>query len=215
EEIGSIGGLGEGERIFSVRFVDTIGYVVTFRQTDPLYTIDLTDPTAPVAKGELKINGYSAYLHPLSETRLLGVGQDADDEGRIEGAQLSLFDVSDLTSPTRLDTLTVSDANSSVEWDHRAFLFWAADDLAIVPLNRYVWDERNGSEDYFAGALAVRITDTGINEITRITHATDERKWEAQIQRSLVVGDELYTMSQLGIMASDLGTLEKVEFLGW
>ncbi|MBT8208384.1 MAG: beta-propeller domain-containing protein [Acidimicrobiia bacterium] len=215
EEIGSIGGLGEGERIFSVRFVDTIGYVVTFRQTDPLYTIDLTDPTAPVAKGELKINGYSAYLHPLSETRLLGVGQDADDEGRIEGAQLSLFDVSDLTSPTRLDTLTVSDANSSVEWDHRAFLFWAADDLAIVPLNRYVWDERNGSEDYFAGALAVRIADTGINEITRITHATDERKWEAQIQRSLVVGDELYTMSQLGIMASDLGTLEKVEFLGW
>ena len=75
------------------------GYVVTFRQIDPLYTVDLSLPERPRVLGELKIPGYSAYLHPIGEDLLLGVGQDATEEGRPTGTQLSLFDVSDLRKP--------------------------------------------------------------------------------------------------------------------
>ncbi|NNC91270.1 MAG: benzoate transporter [Acidimicrobiia bacterium] len=75
EIVGTVGGLGKGEQIFSVRFMGDVGYVVTFRQTDPLYTIDLSDPTDPIVVGELKILGYSAYLHPLGDGLLLGVGK--------------------------------------------------------------------------------------------------------------------------------------------
>ena len=85
--IGQVDGLGKGERIYAVRFIDTVGYVVTFRQTDPLYTIDLSDPTKPRVVGELKITGYSAYLHPIGDGLLMGVGQDATDQGRRLGAQ--------------------------------------------------------------------------------------------------------------------------------
>jgi hypothetical protein len=100
--VGGVGGLGKGERIYAVRFLGDRGYVVTFRQTDPLYTLDLSDPTAPRVRGELKILGYSAYLHPVGEDRLLGVGQDATERGQTTGAQLSLFDVSDAARPRRI-----------------------------------------------------------------------------------------------------------------
>lgn len=215
ESIGSVGDLGRGERIFSVRFVGELGFVVTFRQTDPLYTIDLSDPTTPRTLGELKINGYSAYLHPLDRDRILGVGQDADDDGRILGSQLSLFDVSDLANPDRLDRLTIEDGYSDVEWDHRAFLYWPQESIAVIPLARYLWDETSETEDYFAGALIVKVTDDRLTEVKRITHAEDDRKWSAQIQRSLVIGDELYTMSQLGLMATSLGNFETSAFVAW
>ena len=82
-----------------MRFVGNTGYVVTFRQIDPLYTVDLSDPAQPRVLGELKISGYSAYLHPIGDDLLLGIGQDADDGGRPLGTQISLFDVSDLRAP--------------------------------------------------------------------------------------------------------------------
>ena len=103
-QAGRIGGLGKGERVYAVRFVGDVGYVVTFRQIDPLYTLDLADPERPRVLGELKIPGYSAYLHPIGEDLLLGIGQDADENGRPLGTQLSIFDVSDLRKPTRLHT---------------------------------------------------------------------------------------------------------------
>jgi uncharacterized secreted protein with C-terminal beta-propeller domain len=78
---------------------------VTFRQVDPLYAVDLTDPTAPRLLGELKVPGYSEYLHPLGGRRLLGIGQDASADGMLRGAQAALFDVTDLTAPERLDTV--------------------------------------------------------------------------------------------------------------
>ena len=94
--LGQVGGLGKGERIYSVRFIDDVGYVVTFRQVDPLYTVDLSAPANPRVRGELKIRGYSAYLHPVGRDLLLGVGQDATEQGQLLGTQLSLFDVSDV-----------------------------------------------------------------------------------------------------------------------
>ena len=82
-QLGQVGGLGKGERIYSVRFIDDVGYVVTFRQVDPLYIVDLSTPANPRVRGELKIRGYSAYLHPVGGDLLLGVGQDATEQGQL------------------------------------------------------------------------------------------------------------------------------------
>ncbi len=100
--VGSVGGLGKTERIYAVRFIGDAGYLVTFRQVDPLFTLDLADPEHPKVAGELTMAGYSAYLHPIGDGLLLGVGQDATEAGRRKGAQVSVFDVSDLAKPSRL-----------------------------------------------------------------------------------------------------------------
>jgi len=105
-EVGRVGNMGRGERIFAVRFMGPTAYVVTFRQVDPLYVVDLRDPTAPAVTGELKIPGFSSYLHPVGDGLLLGVGQDATDQGRTLGAKVSLFDVSDPTNPLESRTRT-------------------------------------------------------------------------------------------------------------
>ena len=104
-EDGRVDRLGVDEEIKSVRWFDALAIVVTFRQTDPLYAIDLTDPAAPVLLGELKIPGFSEYLHPLGEQRLIGMGQDASLQGVTRGAQAALFDVTDLTAPRQLDVV--------------------------------------------------------------------------------------------------------------
>lgn len=198
-QVGQVGGLGKGERIYSVRFIGNMGYVVTFRQTDPLYVVDLSDPTAPAVRGELKINGYSAYLHPVSDTLLLGVGQDATDQGRRLGMQLSLFDVSDPASPKRLHQASIPETQSEAEWDHHAFLYWAPTKLTVVPLF-----------DYRVGGLAAGFSvdpEAGIKEIGRVQHGFAGDPYQGQIRRSLVIGDRLYTLSDNSIEASDLTTL--------
>lgn len=220
-EVGRVGDLGRGERIYAVRFLGDTGYVVTFRQVDPLYVIDLSDPTAPRQLGELKIPGYSAYLHPVGEGLLLGVGQDATDEGRALGSQISLFDVSDPADPRRVATIQMGDGtNSEVEYDHRAFLVWQG--LAVVPYMSYRWDTDEG-ESLWAGAIAVDLDAEapGLTERGRITH-TDQgdagqvspqsaRWWDvnygSQIRRSIVIDDTLLTVSARGLLASDLATL--------
>ena len=100
---GRVDGLGRGEQIKSVRWFDDLAVVVTFRQMDPLYTVDLSDPDHPRLRGELKIPGFSGYLHPIGHDRLLGVGIDATSQGRARGAQVSVFDVSDLAHPVQVD----------------------------------------------------------------------------------------------------------------
>jgi uncharacterized secreted protein with C-terminal beta-propeller domain len=218
-EIGKVGGLGKGEQIYSVRFIDEVGYVVTFRQTDPLYTIDLSDPTDPRVVGELKILGYSAYLHPVGDGLLLGIGQDATEEGRTLGTQVSLFDVSDLANPKRLHNYTLDNGYSSVEYDHRAFLYWPETGLTVIPVQVWSWDEKTETESGFSGAIAVTATRDGIEEVGRITHADDkdgaEFWWAPPIERSLVIGDSLYTYSQQGLLESDLGTVEPGVFVSF
>ena len=160
-EVGSVGDIGRGENVQSVRFVGDIGYVVTFRQIDPFYTIDLSDPTNPRILGELKIPGFSSYLHPISDTLVLGVGSDADPEGRVTGAKVSLFDVSDLAAPREVAVWTAPDGWNDVGWDHRAFLWWAPEELAIIPVT--VWNE-------WSGAVVLRVTDGTITEVGRVDH---------------------------------------------
>ncbi|MGH2986643.1 MAG: beta-propeller domain-containing protein [Solirubrobacterales bacterium] len=205
-EVGRVGDLGRGEQIFAVRFIGETGYVVTFRQVDPLYTLDLSDPAEPRALGELKIPGYSAYLHPVGPGALLGVGQDASGQGSLLGAQLSLFDVSDLTRPTRIDRHSLGQSSDTeIEYDHHAFLWWEPAALAVVPVEVY-----GGPRHDFLGALAVRVTQQGgIERLRRISHGDG---WRAAIRRSLVVGDRLFTYSARGVMVHDLATLADA---GW
>ena len=202
---GQVGGLGRGERIYAVRFIGDVGYVVTFRQTDPLYTLDLSDPDNPRVVGELKIPGYSAYLHPVGEDLLLGIGQDATDDGRLQGLQMSLFDISDLAHPARLQKQTLGErwSHSAAEWDHHAFLWWPATKLAVLPID---------SQD-FVGAAGFRVgRASGISEVGRVTHADKGERWTASISRAVVVGPRLFTVSNLGVKASGL---ESFASAGW
>ena len=209
-QLGRVGGLGRGERVFAVRFVGDAGYVVTFRQVDPLYTLDLSEPARPRVAGELKLLGYSAYLHPIGDDLLLGVGQDATPEGRRLGAQASVFDVSDPRRPTRLHALPLGPGFSAVEWDHHAFLWWGREQLAVLPL------AGPGGSGGFTGAVGLRARRAGIAEVGRIEHpsgiAGPARDAPPQIERTLVAGGTLYTLSPLGVMASDLRSFARE---GW
>jgi uncharacterized secreted protein with C-terminal beta-propeller domain len=188
-QAGRVGGLGKGERVYSVRFVGDTGYVVTFRQIDPLYTLDLSQPERPRVLGELKIPGYSAYLHPIGEDLLLGVGQDADEDGRAQGTQLSIFDVSDLRKPTRLHTERLGRGWSEAEHDHHAFLFWPRTGLVMIPFEQRAVGFRVGRS-------------RGIDPLGRVEH---DAQWP--IRRSLVVGDGVLTVSENGVKESSLATL--------
>ncbi len=208
-QVGQVGGLGEGQRIFGVRFVGTTGYVVTFRQTDPLYTIDLSKPEAPRVVGELEIPGYSAYLHPLGDGLLLGIGQEADATGRTQGTQVSLFDVSDLAHPKRTQHVVYGNGSSDAEFDPHAFLWWAPTRTAVLPLQI---SEPTGAGS-FVGAIGLKVAADGIGELGRVVHGSGDTV--APIARSLVIGDRLYTLSSLGLQASRLDTLAPVAFVAF
>lgn len=210
--IGSVDGLGRGERIYSVRFFGDLGYVVTFRQVDPLYVIDLSNPERPTVRGELKIPGYSAYLHPVGDDALLGVGQDADLDGRVRGLQASLFDVSDPDDPARIDRYTMENGHSEVEWDHHAFLHDPATGLTVFPYER--WDEGKTGQSP-TGALVLTVTEDGIRETGVVSHDPDGSKWWMPIRRSLLINGNLVTVSDAGVMVSDADTLKTIDWVGF
>jgi hypothetical protein len=167
-EVGRVSGLGRGETIQSVRFLGTVGYVVTFEQTDPLYTIDLSDPAAPRVAGELKILGYSAYLHPIGDGRLIGVGQDATEDGRQLGTQVAMFDVRDPAAPTRVAKATLPNSSSGAEWDHHAFLWWPDASLVAIPVSAFDGTPFEGLVGYTVDVDGATITERG-----RIVHPTE------------------------------------------
>ena len=136
-KIGEVGNIGKGEEVQSVRFVQDKAYVVTFRQTDPFYIVDLSDPSNPEVKGELKILGFSSYLHQLDDETIMGVGFDADEEGRTKGLQLSTFDTANPYDPTRIDTFGYGqDSYSEAAYNHLSFLWWDQDRIAVIPVQK-------------------------------------------------------------------------------
>ncbi len=216
--VGSVGGIGKGERIFGVRFIGDTGYVVTFRQVDPLHVIDLSEPTRPRVLGELVIPGYSAYLHPVDDGKLLGVGQDASPEGMRLGAQVSLFDVSNPNDPKQLAKIREENASSPVEYDHHAFLYWERSSLAVVPMESYgeVTSNRESVQQRSA-AVGYRVDGNSLRELGRASHANhvDPNSGYASIQRSLVIGDTLFTLSAAGLMASDINNFAERGWVGF
>jgi uncharacterized secreted protein with C-terminal beta-propeller domain len=205
-QVGKVGGLGRGEQIYAVRFIGDAGYVVTFHQVDPLYTLDLSDPTAPRVVGELKIPGYSAYLHPVGPGLLLGIGQDAGAGGQTSGLQASLFDVSDPANPVRIDREAFGAGSSSeVEYDHHAFSWFDADALAILPLDSYSYSY--GTSGEFHGAVGLRVDPGGADPLGRVAKISHGSSYESQIRRSLELGDRVYTVAADGIADYDPATL--------
>ena len=227
-EIGLLDGLGRNERIYAVRFVGDLGYVVTFRQTDPLYVVDLRIPSSPELVGELKIPGYSSYLQPIAPGRLLGIGQDATDGGQVRGTQLSLFDVSNPRNPVRLSSYLIG-GNSQAEYDHHAFLWWSATGDVIVPFNNFN-PARNLPE---AGVVVAAVSDSGIKERGRIVHESSAvvqnpgpvqqttipgavaapvapQFFTEAVQRSMIVDGNLVTISASVVKSSTLRELSSL-----
>jgi uncharacterized secreted protein with C-terminal beta-propeller domain len=195
-KVGEVGGLGKGERIYAVRYAGPVGYVVTFRQTDPLYTLDLRDPTHPTVTGTLEIDGYSAYLHPAGDGKLIGVGQSSNGNGRNLGLQISLFDVSDPAKPSRLDRYQLlGSGHSMVEVNPHAFLFWPATGLVVVPIQQ--------------DAVALRVAGTRLQEAGRLGHP------QGQVLRALVIGTSVWTLSTAGLAANDLTSLAPQAWVGF
>ena len=199
-QLGRVGGLGQGDRVYAVRFVGNAGYVVTFKQVDPLYTLDLSDPANPKVAGEVTLPGYSSYLHPIGNDLLLGIGQDVDTTtNEPTGTQVSLFDVSDLAHPTRLFHDSLGQGWSEAESDHHAFLYWAPTGLVVVPFGQQ--------------AVAMHVSRAaGITELGRIVQTQANQSSLPTIDRSIVVGSSLLTVSSAGVAANGLTSLAS---LGW
>jgi len=203
EQVGRVDGLGPGERIFAVRFIGDTGYVVTFRQVDPLFTLDLADPAHPAVVGELEVTGFSSYLHPVGEDWLLAVGMEADDEGRVLGLAVSLFDVSDLARPRLAHRHLIAGDEGSWFWsealaDHHAFTFHRG----VLSIPAYV----SSAEGTFSGLIVLAVDPAdGIRELGRIDHsdlgAGDPEPW---MRRSVVIEDRLYSLSSAGVKVNDL-----------
>jgi len=225
EYVGWIERLAEGERIYSTRFLGDKLYMVTFKQTDPLFVIDLSTPEQPKVLGKLKISGYSSYLHPYGDNYLIGIGKETKelDNGRVitDGVKVSLFDVSDFKNPKEIDKYVIGGrwSDTPVLYDHKAFLFSESKRMLIVPVREDLSEKDDYSErNYFQGAYVFEITVDGkIKFKGKITHKEKEEGnyyWYSSpysVQRSLYMDDVLYTISQGKVVANDIKTLDKIK----
>ena len=221
--IGKVGELGFGERIYSVRFVGETGYVVTFRETDPLYVIDLRDPTAPKVTGELKIPGFSTYMHPIGGQQLLAIGRDGTMSGETLGLQLQIFDVSDPSAPRVAHKTSIGTdwgTWSSAQDDHHAFVYYAQAKMLAIPVESWSYDEFTGHESLHSRLEIFNIdTQEGFSAQGSIDHRSllsspiaqnnDDcapYPWEVNpsIQRGIFIEDHIYSISQMGIQAHQL-----------
>jgi len=194
ETIGSIKNIAKGEDLQSVRFDGSRAYIVTFLRVDPLFTVDLTNPTSPKIAGELKIPGYSSYLQPIGDGLLLGIGRDIDDDGiNDKGLQLSLFDVSNLSSPTRIAKYTIEDGYSEAEYDHHAFSYFSDQQILAVPVAGY-------DDGDYRQELAVLKVDAAAKAFTLLGNVAPP----SEVRRSLRIGDALFAVASKHIQTVQL-----------
>lgn len=196
DTLGAVTGIAPDESIYAVRFLGDLAWMVTFRQTDPLFAIDLADPTAPTVVGELEIPGFSSYIHPIEDGWLLTVGMAGEDDGDLTGFALKLFDVRDPTNPLLADEAVIESDDwswSESMWDHHAFTLHNG--VLAVPVYTYDYDDVTGDWTGFSG-LWVNSVDTtaGIDELGRVDHAD-------LVSQSDCIWDEYY-----GVSAEDGGT---------
>lgn len=187
ETIGSIENLGEeAEVIKSVRFINDKGYLVTFRQTDPFYTLDLSNPQEPKKVGELKISGFSEYIHPIDDSTLLTIGRGTNDEGLVQGLQIELFDVSDISKPSLLDHYIFGDNSyySELSSNHKAFTYSYSDDFFGLPYRNY----NNGPNNYFG---SYKINDNKIINIENIELPFENYSYDYQTRAIYFTKDNI------------------------
>ncbi len=224
--LGSTPPLAEGERIFAARFIGDLAYVVTFRQVDPLFAIDLSDPANPRVLGELKIPGFSDYMHPLDENHLLTIGRDIDEETQFDrGTALQIFDVTDPTSPVQKFQRLVGDGFSEANHNHKAFNFYADKGLLAFPFVSYergfestleLWDvsvdegfSRRGAVDH----SSLVIDDCGgwlppVGQPFFADEFYSECGYLPQVSRGVFIDDYVYSISHGGVMVHDVTDLE-------
>ncbi len=232
--VGSVQDLAPGESIFAVRFVDDRAYVVTFRKIDPLFVIDLSNPTAPSVSGFLEMPGFSDYLYPLDAGHLIGVGKDAVPavEGNwswYQGLKLALYNVTSPTAPSETANVTIGDRGSDSEalYDPHAFLYVPDRQLVVVPVDLAVINASlyPGGVPQWAwgtvvwqGVYLYRVNaTTGVQYAGRISHDNGTINatcgWYGapnEIRRSLYIGDVLYTVSATEVKASSLANLSTI-----
>ena len=184
---GTLIGLGLTERIHGVRFCGDVGYIVTFRQTDPLYPVDLSDPAPPQLGAELKITGYSSYLHAYGEGKLFGFGNEATEEGLVHSLKLSMFDISDLNAVRTENARAFDDLSPLYSYTHRMLLVDPVKNLIGFPAER-----RDGTGVYL---LFSYDESEGFVERARIPLSA----FPSINARGLYIGDCYYIVSQSGI----------------
>ena len=228
-ETGRTADLASGERIYSARFLGDRGFVVTFRQVDPLFSFDLSNPQAPRQVGELKVPGFSTYLHPVGQNQLLAMGAylpEPDANGQVDWSQrrikLSMFDVSDLKNPRETAGLTIGTAYgySEAAWEHKAFTYLPEKGLLAIPFSDYRSNVAN-YWDSFVSDLRVFSVDPARSTITPrgavsmrdvYLRENDNRwtwYWSPWIRRSVIADDFVYAVSDAGVRVANVADLSK------
>lgn len=219
EIAGSTPPLAEGERIFSARFLGDVGYLVTFRQVDPLFAIDLSDPENPTVLGELKIPGFSDYMHPLANDHLLTIGRDVDEVTQLDnGTALQIFDVSDPANPVLAHKALVGQGFSEANHNHKAFNFYADKGLLAFPFVSYegdfsstleLWDV--SAETGFNRRGAVDHSDLVLDDCGGVPYPVDDFYthcgYQPQITRGVFIDDFIYSISYGGVRVHDVDDL--------
>lgn len=225
EQVGSVEDLAKGERIYSARFMGDKAYMVTFKETDPLFVIDVAVPSSPQVLGELKIPGFSNYLHPLGEDHLIGFGSDTklvpskEGEARVVtgGMKISLFDVSDFENPIEKDTEIIGGqgTNSALQYDHKALFTHQEKNLFGFPVALYKATNGDYIEFEGEGAMVYTITPEGIEETANLIQESTAQyeDWNSSIQRIIYIDETLFTIANSEIKSYDLNTFEIMDII--
>lgn len=227
QPVGSVEGLAEGERIYSVRYVGETAYVVTFRETDPLFVIDLSNPAKPQVKGELKLPGFSEYLHPIDKNTLLGFGMNtiATPHGGVvqDGLKLTLFDVTNPAAPKEKASYLLGNMGSTSEalQNHKALMFHPQQQLIGFPVTLYTAQGATAENPWagsqtlsFAGYLVIKIKSDGFEVVGTLPNEGRAEggfmRYDSgnSIQRGIYVGKTLYTIAPGRITAYTLDGFE-------
>ena len=219
--IGSLENLAKGEKIYSVRFLDNKAYMVTFVQTDPLFVIDLAEPTNPILLGELKIPGYSTYLHLYDENHIIGFGENTEtkEDGRVvtTGMKMALFDVTNPTSPKEMYSIDIGDKGTYSELlhNHKALLFSKEKNIIAFPIS-ISEGEGYHSNINFQGAIVYGLDlENGFTLKGKVAHLqiTDEYKdydYTKEVERIIYINNNLYTLSKSLIKATNMENMEEI-----
>lgn len=207
EEVGKVVGFAQEEKIYSVRYVEDKAYVVTFKQTDPLFVIDLSNPANPQIIGELKLPGYSTYLHPYDETHIIGFGYETKENvSRVttDGLKMVMFDVSDFSNPQVLFKINIGDSKytySELLYNHKAMLFSKEKNIIAFPLN----SSGSGKTNSRAAIYGIDL-EKGFSLKGEIGNITNEHL--KQVERIVFVNDTYYTLSKALVKVANMETLE-------